>query len=219
MIRGLSVALIMGFLSMSANAANYIFEPTHGEPQAFTFSFNSDYLSIIDSQGHDHSGYVYGLRFELIEHLLPYLHVAMALDRSASEQLMATNSRGYRFELSTALISPVIDRVRLAARVSYFHHRWEGEQSEYSMRLHGFESHGLAMIYLLDYIHVYGGFGITARGGSYTGESSGSYDYTANINKIYKAGIDILVEPGGHVGIESRYREKPSIEVYFQRRY
>lgn len=214
--------LVVGLLFNSwAYGANYVFEPWVSEPLAFSFSFQREIVDYPTTNGKDIHIEAMGVRTELMELTLPVMNLGMAASRQWIESFGDDGLKGdaYRFELSDALFTPRWRNMRVAARLSYLYSRYQGEDPQFELNLHGAELNTVAMLYVSDIIGLYAGGGFAAASGKMTGIRSADIPFKGSIGNFYHAGIDILLGQGGHVGLESKYREYLSMEVFFQRRY
>lgn len=167
-------------------------------------------------------GYATGVRTELLEsYFRSHMHLGLLAGRYwmsdvGNEDLSGS---GAIVGLSLNLVSPQWKRLRLAHRTSYQYDLGRGDAEEFSLRLHTLETEVLTQIALSQNIRLQTAVGAYAQQGGGTGQVTAQASWNGPINSFYKVGVDILVEQSGHIGIESKIKLYPSLEVYFQRRY
>jgi len=205
--------LIAMALLNQAHAATPFMQPWH-QPQIFTLELQQQKQPLNTD---------WTLRSQSLQAELAYLdstrlHVAMLANKTF-EQLQGTQNRdldGFQAGLRIRAISPAWRQWQLAASSSY---RWhQSSRGEDSLRRHLWQLQ-LAMQWRpIPEFGFYGGVGAWQQQGTLRFNGK---DYTLpNQDQPYRfAGLDLQIEPGGHVGIELQSGEIQGFGLYFQRRY
>ena len=219
MIKGGLLFVWLFIFCSTAHGANFLFAPWSSEPLAFSFSGLLETRDLESNQGEVKQADIYGLRSELMEFSLSWMTLGLAGTHYWVDGFGEETSRFYRIEFSDTVSTPRWMRMRLASRASFHYNRFSGNDRPFYLDKYGAEINLVAMFYLFDSINLYSGGGFSESASKWKRIVSDNIAYDGPIGNFYHAGIDILLGQGGHVGVEGRYKDYLSIEVFFQRRY
>ena len=124
-------------------------------------------------------------------------------------------------KLEVSWLFPTMVRSRFGLQMHYSYAR-SSERGSSDDRIYARHQVGVVaggLVYLSDFIALYSGVGMEAESAVLMLETRHRLNYKENIGQLFHLGIDFLVDNQGHIGLESRYGDAFSFQMYLKKQY
>lgn len=208
------VLFVGSLISPLANASTPFIDQWYNQPQSFTLELQQQQQTLTPE---------FELRSQILQAELTHLesrHLHMALVASKHfEQLQGSQDRdldGYQAGLVIRAISPSWRQLQAAASTSYRRH--ESKRNSDSLKRHYWQLKLALQWRPNQQLGLYGGIGGWQQQGTLL-LADQSYTLPNNDQPFQFIGLDLQIEPGGHIGLELQSDTLQGLALYFQRRY